>query len=444
MFRTPSQPPHARAARAASVWTLAVLVAVTAETSGCNKPTSDNIQLWKTTQKGPDRLRDALADHDVAPRLRAEAAAALVDIGQSEAVDTILPTLPIEDRAEIAKALIPLCDAAMKDPAPEKALAFRDALFSLRQFAPPDDQKRIDGALLPAIEADLRAGKLRQGRHSLDKMMTAIGPDAGAMLARVLGEPQAPYPQAAELLGKVGDEAAREKGASALLARLPAAKAAKEPQAQLLKAIGTVGGPSAIKFLEEKATGPGRDEAANAVRALRERRDPAVLPFALKVAGDAKADKLVRDEMFGVIEVIGGLEAQKGLYGIISSDHEEMVRYRAFDSALTIAKVDGIVPALEAFPATAAYKRVDVDDLLVKLIEKLGPNARPVLVKALDSRSPLARITAVMALEQMGRAPDAPALEKLAGDSTAVKGFPAGDTIGKEAARVAEAVKKKA
>jgi hypothetical protein len=443
MFRTPSQPPHARAARAASVWALAVVVAVTAETSGCNKPTSDNIQIWKTTQKGPDRLRDALADHDVAPRLRAEAAAALVDIGQSEVVDTVLPTLPIEDRAEIAKALIPLCDAAMKDPAPEKALAFRDALFSLRQFAPPDDQKRIDGALLPAIEADLRAGKLRQGRHSLEKMLTAIGPDAGAMLARVLAEPQVPYPQAADLLGKIGDEAAREKGASALLARAPAAKAAKQ-QAQLWKAIGTVGGPSATKFLEEKAAGPGREDAANAVRALRERRDPAVLPFALKVAGDTKADKLVRDEMFGVIETIGGLEAEKGLYGIISSDREEMVRYRAFESALSIAKVDGIVPALEAFPATAAYKRLDVDDLLVKLIEKLGPAARPVLVKALDSHSPLARITAVMALEQMGRAPDAPALEKLAGDSTAVKGFPAGDTIGKEAARVAEAVKKKA
>src|SRR5262249_40810060 len=180
--------------------------------AGCNKASSDNIQLWKTTEKGPGRLRDTLGDHGVTPRLRAEAAAALVDIGQSDAVDTIFPALPVEDRAEIGKSLAPLCEVAMKDPSsPEKALAYRDALFSLRQSAPPDDQKRIDAALLPALEADLKVGKLRQGRHSVDKMLTAIGPDAGAMLARVLAEPQAPFPQAAELLGKVGDDASREK-----------------------------------------------------------------------------------------------------------------------------------------------------------------------------------------------------------------------------------------
>jgi hypothetical protein len=385
----------------------------------------------------------------VEPRLRAEAAAALVDIGQAEAVDEILPTLPMDDRAEIAKSLGPLCEVAMKDPSPDKALAFRDALYSLRQFVPPDEQKRIDAALVPAIEAELRAGKLRQGRHSLDKMLTAVGPDAGAMLARVLAEPQAPVPQAAELLGKVGDEGAREKGAAALAARLPAGKSAaqgqgKDAMAPLIKALGSVGGPTAVKVLEEKALSGNKDDAANAVRALGERRDPAVLPFALKVAGDPKADKLIRDEMFGVVEVIGGLEAQKGLLAIISSDKEEIVRYRAFESALAVGKADGIVPALEAFPVSVAYKKVDVDDLLVKLIEKLGQPARPALIKALESRAPLARMTAVMTLEQVGRAPDAAALEKLSGDSTAVKGFPMGETIGKEAARVAEAVKKKA
>jgi len=293
------------------------------------------------------------------------------------------------------------------------------------------------------LEADLKAGKLRQGRHSVDKMMIAIGPEAGAMLARVIAEPQAAYPQAADLLGKVGDEAAREQGGAVLVARAAAAKP-KEPRAPLLKAIGAVGGPSAVKYLEEEALGKNREDAANAVRALQQRRDPAVLPFALKVAGDPKGDKLIRDEMFGVIEIIGGLEAEKGLVAIISSDREEIVRYRAFESVLAVSKADGIIPALEAFPVAVAYKKVDVDDLLVKLIEKLGPLARPELVKALDSRSPLARMTAVMTLEQIGRAPDASALEKLANDSTQVKGFPSGDTIGKEAVRVAEAVKKKA
>jgi HEAT repeat protein len=424
-----------------------VLFAV-AFVAACNKPTSDNIQIWKTTEHGPDRLVEALGDHGVQPRLRAEAALALVDIGRAEQVDSTFQTLPPEDRAAVATSLEPLYEVAMKDPSPDKSLTYRDALYSLRQFVTPDEQKRIDAALLPALEADLKAGKLRQGRHSIEKMLTAIGPDAAAMLARVLAEGQV-SPQAAELLGKIGDAETREKGGAALVARAKEEsskkdkKAAAQQETEMYKALGAVGGPTAVKYLEEKVLGPNKDEAALAVRALQERRDPAVLPFAIKVASDPKADKIVRDEMFGVIEAIGGLEAQRGLLGIISSDKEEIVRYRAFESALTAGKSEAIQPALEAFPVAVAYKKVDVDDLLVRLIEKLGPPARPALVKTLGSTAPLARMTALMSLEQVGRAPDAPPVEKLAGDSTSVKGFPSGETIGKEATRVAEVLKKK-
>jgi hypothetical protein len=415
---------------------------------GCSKPSSDNIQLWKTTQKGPDRLRDALADHSVAPRLRAEAAAALVDIGRADDADAAFAHMSSDERSEILKTLIPLDEVGMKDPAPDKSLAARDALFSIRGYAAPEEQKRIDGALLPAIANDLRTGHLRSGRHSIDKVLGAIGSDAGSMLADVLGDPIPTYPLAADLLGKVGDEAARDRGAAALIARAQKEKEKGKERTvppAMWKAIGAIGGPVAIKFLEEKAASPGgnRDDAAQAVRALAERRDPTVLPFALKVAGDPRADKLIRDEMFGVIEGIGGLEARKGLLSIISSDREELVRYRAFEVVLSTSKAEGIVPALDAFPAGVAYKKVDVDDLLVRLIEKLDGAARPALVQALGSRAPLTRMTAVMALEEVGRAADAPALEKVAGDSTALKGFPAGMTIGKEASRVALVVKTK-
>ena len=367
---------------------------------------------------------------------------ALVDLGRSNEVDAILSGASADDRAEIAKTLEPAYEMAMKDPAPEKALAYRDALYSLRQVAVPEDQKRIDAALLPVLETELEAGKVRQGEHSIEKMLTAIGPDSASMLIQVLAAPDRPYNQAADLLAKVGDEPARNRGAGALIGRAPQIKAKDKDHPELLyKALGTLGGPVAVKYLEggvRRQAGGGAPGDAGAGA----RRDPTVLPFALKVAGDAKADKAVRDEMFGVIEGIGGLEAEKGLLGIISSDKEEIVRYRAFESELAARKADGIGPGLEAFPGSASYKKVDVDDLLVELIEKIGQPARPVLVQALGSQVPLARMTAVMALAQLGHAPDAPALEKLATDSSPVKGFPAGDTVGKEAAAAAETVKK--
>jgi HEAT repeat protein len=409
---------------------------------GCQKPTSDNIQLWKTTQKGPERLHEALADRSVAPRLRGEAAVAMVDIGHSEEVDTLIAQMPADDRAEIGKTLVPAYQAAMQDPGPERSLSYRDALFSLRQYANPEEQKRIDASLLPALEAEFKAGKLRQGRHSIDKMLTAIGSDASAMLVGVLAGDGA-YLQAAELLAKIGDEAAREKGAAALVARAPKIKAADKRPELFYKAVGMLGGSAALAFLQEKVTGGSEDEALWATRGLGERRDPAVLAFALRVAGDPRQAAGIRDQMFGVIEGIGGLEAEKGLLGIISSDKDERVRYHAFESVLAVRKVEAIQPALEAFPSSASYKKVDVDDLLVKLIEKLGAPARPALVTTLSSRAPLARMTAVMALEQMGRGPDAEALEKLGKDTAAIKGFPSGDTVGKAALRAAESVKKK-
>jgi len=269
-----------------------------------------------------------------------------------------------------------------------------------------------------------------------------MGPDASAMLVRVLAM-DVPYAQAAQVLAKIGDEASRDKGAAALIARIPKLKTTDKRPDLVYKALGGLGGPTAVKYLEEKVTSADKEDALMATRALGERRDPAVLPFALKIAADPKADKTLRDEMFGVVEGIGGLDSEKALVGIISSDKDEIVRYRAFESILAARKADGIQPGLEAFPASASYKKVDVDDLLVKLIEKQGQPARPALIKTLGSRAPLARMTAAMALEQIGRAPDAPALEKLAGDSAPVKGFPAGDTVGKQAAKAAEIVKKR-
>jgi len=296
---------------------------------------------------------------------------------------------------------------------------------------------------LGSLEAEMKTGKLRQGRHSLDKMLTAIGSASGAMLVRVLASPDLPYLPAAEMLGKVGDEGTRDKGAAALVARAPQIKAAESSPEKLDRALGMLGGPTAVRTLEHEATADKGQAALVATRALRERRDPSVLPFALKIAADPKADRALRDEMFEVVADIGGLEAEKGLLGIISSDKEEIVRYRAFEAVLTARKAEGIVPALEAFPASATYKRVDVDDLLVKLIEKLGQPARPALLQALASRVPLARVTAAMTLAQIGRPEDAAALDKLAGDSATIKGFPAGDTVGKEASAAAQAVKKR-
>jgi len=427
---------------AAWVW---LALATTAGSFACEQVTSDSVALWKTTEKGPSKLAGALRERAVDPKLRAEAAIALIDIGKVDEVEATLAALPANERWDLMKTLVPALSGALalaqaQAASPEKALAYRDALFSLRAGATPEDQGRIDAALLPGIEQALKTGRVPNGRHSVEKILQAMGPTAGATLAKLLAEPIPNAGAVAELLAKVGDEGARETGAANLVAR--AGRQHPIPDATW-KALGQLGGPSAVKFFQEKIEHGDKDEARSVARALQQRREPQLLALALKVAADGGADRTLRDEMFGVVETIGGPQAQAGLNHIIATDKEEMVRYHAFESALAVGKAGALVPALEAFPPGATYKKVDVDDLLVKLIEKLGAAAHPELLKALGSKIPLARMTAVMSLEHLGKASDAAPLENLGKDTTMIKGFPAGQTIGKEATRVAAAVRSK-
>jgi hypothetical protein len=72
--------------------------------------------------------------------------------------------------------------------------------------------------------------------------------------------------------------------------------------------------------------------------------------------------------------------------------------------------------------------------------------------KALASPAVLARMAAVLALEaplpadarqSLGTSADAAALVRLGSDRGTLKGFPTGDTVGKEAARVAALLQKR-
>ena len=411
--------------------------------AACESVSSERIETWKGTQKGPEKIESALRGGNVPANLRALAAAALVDIGQPEKVDEIMAALEAGERWEILKTLVEIHIKSMASPQVPKAREARDGLFSMRQYAPPEEQKRMDGFLLASIEKDLFDGRFIGGRHSLDKMLSAIGPASGPMLVKLLGDPKAPYKGLAELLVKVCDEPTRDKGGAALLGRV---SPGKEIPIDMWLALGMLGGPTVTDYLSGKMQKGTPEEAIAAAKALQQARYPSVLPLALKIAADAKANKELRGEAFGVVEKIGGPEAQQGLVRIIAEDKNELVRYRAHEAALEAGKADAIVPALQAFSGKLSFKREDVVDFLVKDISKLGAKAKPQVLAALGSPSALARMTAILALEaplpanpkgHLGGPEDAAAVLKLADDKATIKGFRSGGTVGSEAKRVA-------
>jgi HEAT repeat protein len=410
--------------------------------AACDGVTSERIEAWKGTQKGPDKIEAALKSSSVPANLRAEAAAALVDMGRPEKVDETMAAVQAGERWEILKTLVEILIKGMASPQLPKARDARDGLFSVRAYAPPEEQRRIDTVLLGSIEKDLSEGRFTGGRHSLDKLLSAIGPPSGPMLVRLLGDPKAPYKGLAELLVKVCDEPTRDRGGAALLGRITAGKPIAN---DMWLALGMLGGPTVTEYLAAKMHKGPSEEAIAAAKALQQSRFPTVLALALRIAGDSKANKELRGEAFGVVEKVGGPEAQKGLLRIIAEDKSDIVRYRAHEAALEVGKGDAILPALEAFSGKLSFKREDVIDFLVKDISKLGSKAKPAVLLALASPSPLARMTAILALEaplpsnakiRLGAPEDALAVAKLADDKAKINGFPSGMTVGAEAKRV--------
>ncbi len=401
----------------------------------CDNVDSGNIQRWKGTAKGPRKLEGALADGAVAPKLRAEAALALVEIGEAETAERTLTGLTPAARTAVAAELVPLLAGVVQAAEVTKAREARDTLFALRTQLPPAEQALVDAVLLPALSRELRAGRVSGGRYSVEVILQAVGTTAGPMLLQILEDPNAPYLGVVDLLAKVGDPETRERGGKSLVG-----KAAGLPSVppQLWRSLGLLGGASALAFLQEKVEKGHERDAVLAAQALQQGpRTPALVNFAMRMAGDQRANKAVRDEMFGLLEYVGTPEAAEGAIRVIVTDPDPIVRYRAYETAVAIGKEAVIPAALEAFPAAASYKREDVVDFLVKDIQKVGIAARPAIVKSLTSRSPLARMTAVLAFEAVGTAADGPEVAKLTGDRATVRGFPAGATVGREAARIA-------
>jgi hypothetical protein len=419
----------------------AVAVAWLMLVGACDAVTSERIEQWKNTEKGPHKLAAAVGQGELLPALRAQAAVALVEIGQPDTVSAAMVAMPSADRQSVVAALVPLYAQVMETAPPGRAIDARDALFDARALADPAGQRAIDAALLPSCLRDLRAGRYAGGRHTIDRILGTMGPAVGPPLVQLLDEPAAPYPAIVEVLVKVGDPMLRERAGRSLVAR-----AAKQPALppQLWRALGVVGGKPANDFLMAKVEKAPAGEAASAARALQQGpRDPTLVPFALRIAGDSGANENVREEMFGVLEHVGGPEVRDGAVRLIAGDPKEKARYRAYELAVTVGKADALAPALEAFPAKASYKREDVEDFLVKDIEKLGAPARPALTRLLGSSSPLARMTAVLAFEKVGSAAEAAAVKALGADRAAPRGFPAGVTVGSEAGRVATALAQK-
>jgi hypothetical protein len=418
------------------------LVAIGAASSACDV-TPEQIQQWKGVESGPRKLREAVRNERLKPEVRVAAAEALVELALTDDLAAEVKEMKPAAQATLLQVLAPRLIETAKgsDPAAQpsrKQRNAKDALFVLRDAVQGAQKGAIDAALIDWIMQDF-SGRQTAGAHAGTKILKAIGPKAGPALVGLLKRPGPDLDAAAKLLGEIGDEKARSQGGEALI---ELARRQKPMQEWTFVALGRVGGPAAIKFLGDMVE-KDKERSLDAIKSLAIAPRPEALPLALKTATNRKLDHAVRDLGLEIAAKIGGRAAAEGVAPLIDDPIYE-IAWHAFEVVLAALKADGIPLAFEKLQIVRFAKKDDVPDFLVKHVRDFGgAAAREKVLVELESKNPAARLAAVLCLDIIGTAAEVPAVEKLGGDSTKIKGWPGGATIGSEARAAVEHMKKK-
>lgn len=428
--------PPLRLARAATC-VLGVLAAM-----GC-EVTPEQIETWKGTEKGPGKLLDALRGDAVKEPLRAQAAAALIEIGRGPQVQETLSRMPESERRAIVPLLLPLLlrrvedgtatgTATVKGRAPAEA---KDGLFRLRPFLSASERERADQALVAWTTADL-LGRMSAGSIGTETILTTIGSRAQEPLLQLLRGRGADSPEvlpAASLLGRLADAEGKRRGAEALLRLLPppspkAAIGIPTGTDGLLRALALLGGPAARDYLLALVQGgPGPPTLrGKALSALGEGHDPAALEPALRLAADRREAAGVREAAFYYLERIGPI-AVPGLCRIAADPQDPgptgtIARFRAVEAALTAGGPAALAAVLAALPQGRDYDRDDLTAYVAHRVTALGPGALPALREQLAAKSWVARAAALLALSELGTAEDRARMLALENDGTRLRG----------------------
>lgn len=414
-----------------------VLVAATA----CEKPSHENIDKWRGTVKGPDKLQKALNNEDLDPDLRAHAAQALIALDQFDNVKAAVDGMQGGTKMAVLAKLVPRlwddCKLAEELQVPaSKQLYAKDAMFALRAGAPPEVVEQIDGYLVDWY------GGYYEGRASMGKYN-------GELVIRTIGKKAAP-----KLLAAVKTTAGEKAEGGKLVV----------VGDTLLLGLAYTGAPEAVQFLLKLADKPqGIDDTlpsperlqVRAMGALRrvfvENTEPPRVPGSLLKPhlGLLQAIAASDDQPGENVNVSYELIAAAGMpeclvpLKVLASVPEEVRRWRAVQVGLKCGGVQAAQELSDALPEDADYPKGVFEKYWIEKIIETGQDPIAAAKAMLGSKSWVTRTTGVLLLQAMGKKGDADAVKALAGDGAKVKGWWGKDGEGGTAAKPGTKPKKK-
>jgi hypothetical protein len=468
------------------------------------KVTGEDVEHWKGTVKGPGKIKAVVLADKYPMELRTRAALALVqmernDVDGNNELQSALQRLPEDTQRQIIDGMTPGLIAMMRGEgaaqAPTEAGVLppptaqqkraKDAGFLLIARASPATRAMLTDAVVGWYVQDF-GGRLLAGNYSAEQVVRALGAPGAAVLVNALNArmPKEAMTKVAELVGQLGDPAAKTRTAQRLIeieremeseaflawlkgnvrAQLQQAAGAGRPvnEARVTE-VATFNRESfindgvlpAMKFLADQPTVAARlleiasqpsvegdllsERRKRSLMALEGKATQAMLQQLLTIALDPAAPISVRDYSFDRVGDIRSAEALPRLWPLVSNIADWRLRWRVGEMVLSIGGAGVATEFLLKLPTgpDVTYAPEELAGYATRL-GQLTPLPNEIMRAQLASPDWWDRVIALRYFERKGTAADIPALQALVSDATPVKGpeprsWEAGYTVGKVA-----------
>ncbi|MEM7447263.1 MAG: hypothetical protein AAF355_03375 [Myxococcota bacterium] len=474
---------------------------------GACKVTSDDIEYWKGTVKGPGKIVAVILTDKYPIELRTRAALALIEMEPRDDVNGIaelqsaLGRLPEDEQRSIIEGMVPSIEAQMRSgeendsddplltgPPPQQVRA-KDAAYLLISRSVGETKQRLTDAVVGWYAVDFN-GRNLAGDFSAEQVILSLGSRAAAKLVDAIHAqmPSAAMVKIAELIGQLGDRETKKRAAARLVAvegemngeaylewlkneiRSSLREANREINESSVTRIATLnrgnfiklGTLAAMKYLGNEEAVASRlialsghkelpeDHRRAAIQAMEGNATAAHLNAYLNVALDAENPIGVRDDAFDRISDIRSTEAIPRLWPLAESTKndllEKRLRWRAAELILSVGGIGIIRELFRRLPSSkdVQYEPEELEGYATRM-SQMTPPPTPRVIAMLNSRLWWQRIIAIRYLERKGTAQDVAKLQRLTrqGEPTVGEGWNDIKTVGKAAEASLESLRER-
>jgi hypothetical protein len=388
--------------------------------SGCEKTDHENIEKWMKTEKGPGKLKKALADSGTSAELAAHAAENLVRLGQDKDVKTAFAAMSADRANAVMAQLAPrLWSRARIEgentvPSPLHITA-KDALFDLRKYADDATRTTIDGYLVDWYAVSFYDKRANLGANLGMKVLRAIGPAAADRMMQAANQVVA-QPAGENRRVRIGDE--------------------------LMRGLAVTGDPKAVKYVLDIAIMDRGDDTLTerAMSALYtayiepdptvDAADPAALApnidAIVAIAKNETYSAQTTNDAVALIRAIGMPACLPALVGLVDHPHHDIrYRYVGANNAIRCGGAKAVVDVAHAFPDAGKYVAAELGGAVWSEIAKASPRDQVQAALRTLAKDPswVSRWIAIEALAAMKSKEDIELIRGLSGDNTPLTGY---------------------